>query len=211
MCINGDVKDISKRHISKNLLTPHTPYDGPVIVKTNCNFGGEAERKLAKKKLLPHIISKVKCLLPWSWSGYLKTHQYPIYDHLKDVPRVVWHNKNLIVEKFLPEREGDYYCMRQWVFLGDREFSFRLYSNHTIIKSRNAHHVERNFPIPEELRVMRKTLRFDYGKFDYTIVDGEVVLIDANRTPSVGRVLTPAKQQIINELKEGLWSLLESP
>jgi hypothetical protein len=31
---------------------------------------------------------------------------------------------------------------------------------------------------------MRARLGFDYGKFDYGIVDGQVVLYDVNRTPA---------------------------
>ena len=37
--------------------------------------------------------------------------------------------------------------------------------------------------IPRELRSIREEMGFDYGKFDYGIVDGEVVLYDVNRTP----------------------------
>ena len=28
---------------------------------------------------------------------------------------------------------------------------------------------------------------FDFGKFDYAVVDGKAVLYDANRTPGIGR------------------------
>lgn len=38
-------------------------------------------------------------------------------------------------------------------------------------------------PVPDELRRVRARMGFDYGKFDYGIVDGEVVLYDVNRTP----------------------------
>jgi hypothetical protein len=38
---------------------------------------------------------------------------------------------------------------------------------------------------PDELREIRRSLGFDFGKFDYSIVNGRVVLYDRNRTPSV--------------------------
>jgi hypothetical protein len=38
--------------------------------------------------------------------------------------------------------------------------------------------------VPEALRAERARLGFDYGKFDFVVVDGEAVLLDANRTPS---------------------------
>ena len=40
--------------------------------------------------------------------------------------------------------------------------------------------------LPEELRQMRRDLDFDFGKFDYAIVNGRIVLYNANRTPTPG-------------------------
>lgn len=37
--VNRHVRDISKRLISRNLVTRTDSYDGPVIVKTNLNYG----------------------------------------------------------------------------------------------------------------------------------------------------------------------------
>ena len=39
---------------------------------------------------------------------------------------------------------------------------------------------------PEELQRFRAELGFDYGKFDYVMVDGHPVLLDANSTPYQG-------------------------
>jgi hypothetical protein len=43
--------------------------------------------------------------------------------------------------------------------------------------------IEPHPEIPDELRRLRREMGFDFGKFDYGIVDGRVVLYDANRTP----------------------------
>jgi len=40
--------------------------------------------------------------------------------------------------------------------------------------------------IPEYLRELRKADGFDYGRFDYTEVDGEVHLFDMNKTSALG-------------------------
>jgi hypothetical protein len=39
--------------------------------------------------------------------------------------------------------------------------------------------------VPEELRRKRNELGFDYGKFDYAISDGRLVLFDTNPTPGM--------------------------
>src|SRR5688500_19287797 len=39
--LNGAVADISKRRISTNLVRRGDGYGGPVIVKTNLNYGGQ--------------------------------------------------------------------------------------------------------------------------------------------------------------------------
>ena len=41
--VNRNITDISKRKISRNLITSAKDYDGPVIVKTNRNAGGEPQ------------------------------------------------------------------------------------------------------------------------------------------------------------------------
>ncbi len=38
---------------------------------------------------------------------------------------------------------------------------------------------------PDAIRGLRRRLGIDYGKLDYVVHDGEVVLLDVNRTPAV--------------------------
>ncbi len=40
--VNGHVRDIRKSAISQNLLLPDSPYEGPVIVKTDLKLCGHA-------------------------------------------------------------------------------------------------------------------------------------------------------------------------
>jgi hypothetical protein len=203
--INGRVYDISKRRISANILRAGDPYQGEVIVKTNRNAGGLRERTKERRGLLKRVYKR----LPWSWTGKLSPDSYPIFPTPAAVPRAVWYNPRLVVEKYLPEREGEYYCLRQWIFFGDREVNQRVFSPEPIVKSRNVIHREYDLPIPDALRARRSKLGFDYGKFDYVLVNGEVALLDANRTPfSNPTNPSPRLSAIVNELARGLDAFL---
>jgi hypothetical protein len=185
LAINSTVKDISKRRVSSNLVTRGDGYDGAVMIKTNLNCGGAAEGELAKSAFfLSKYTRAIRRRLHWTMRAELDMWEYPIFDSVRKVPWAVWHNPSLVVEKFLPERREGFYCMRTWLFLGDAEANFLLYANQPIIKSRVAVRIETTTEIPDEIRAMRRKLGFDFGKFDYGIVDGRVVLYDANRTPT---------------------------
>jgi hypothetical protein len=183
--INGLVKDISKRRISTNLVYSDDDYRGQVIVKTNCNCRGSSEASLVKKG--PSLLKCAQSLrnrLPWSWRT--KLQEYPVLESISQVPRAVWHNPDLVVERFLPERRGSFYCLRTWFFLGDRETNSISYSNQPLVKAGNVIRREKLDDVPEELRQIRRNMGFDYGKFDYALVNGKVVLYDVNWTPTHG-------------------------
>lgn len=187
VALNARVKDISKRYISDNLVTSSDDYDGAVIVKTNWNFAGIREAKLAKRRSFisrcSRFINKRILRLGRSKSTALN---YKIYNSACDVPTSIWANPEYVVEKFLPERDGDLYCLRTWVFLGDKETNSICYSNEPVVKSNNIIRRELVPEVPDDLREWRRRLGFDFGKFDYAIVNRQVVLYDANRTPSLG-------------------------
>lgn len=211
--INGRAADISKRAVSTHRLQRGERWEAPVIVKTNRNFGGGPERRLqSTRDPLSWAWRKAARFLPWSLSGRIGSVGYPIYDSVRDVPRAVWHNPLLVVEKFLPERDGEHYCLRQWLFFGDRESSALLKSAEPIVKAANVLHREPDIVVPPALRTLRDKLGFDYGKFDYAIVDGEVVLYDANRTPTASRS-SPSHdvQARADLLAQGIHTLLVPP
>jgi hypothetical protein len=184
--LNGSVKDISKRKISNHLVRFGDGYKGPVIVKTNRNFGGNREAELPRRVKFAHrCVRAVRRRLPWMYQSQMGVWDYPIYQSTAEVPWAVWFNRNLIVERFLPERQDGFYCLRSWIFLGDADRNVIMYANQPIIKSRVAVRTE-PAEVPDELRKIRRELGFDFGKFDYGIIDGRVVLYDANRTPTVG-------------------------
>ena len=62
-------------------------------------------------------------------------------------------------------------------------------------------------PHPEVLEI-RRTLGFDYGKFDYVLHDGRVVLLDINKTPGESRIIRPAAMARLRHLASGISVLL---
>lgn len=212
LAVNGNVFDISKRRISKQLLCGDENYQGPVIVKTDNNFGGWPERQLfscwpsffvrISRYWAPFLESTFKSFIGW----HKALASYPIYKTLDDVPYGVFRNKALVVERFLPEQEGDQYFMRICFFLGDRECNVRVAGSNPLLKRSSAHLVEEGLPVPEQIRSFRRELGFDYGKIDYAIHHGEVVIFDANKTP--GGANDDRASYLTGSLVDGIWSFL---
>ncbi len=207
--LNGRITDISKRKVSTNLVRRRDNYDGPVIIKTNQNCGGQMEAELAAEtRSLRRPALAVRRRLPWSMRSGLGVSDYKLLPTRNEVPYLVWLNPSLVVERFLPEMRDGFYCLRTWVFLGDRETNSLSYSKQAVVKSANVVRREVVPDVPEELREARRRMGFDFGKFDYSIVDGRVVLYDTNRTPTLG--VMPREQYLprARHLAEGLKAFL---
>ena len=162
--INSSVKDIRKTLISKNLLTREDSYAGKVIVKTNHNYAGRPELWIGKRKLL-----------------FNSPRDYPVFDTLADVPDHFFESPDYVVEKFLPEIRDGLYYVRLFYFLGDRENCIWLAAKNPVVNGSTYLMTANTEPHPE-IRQLRKTLNFDYGKFDYVVNDGRIILLDANKT-----------------------------
>jgi len=210
--VNRHVVDISKRSFSEHLLEEGDDYQGPVIVKTNNNFGGRQERWLVlhRYRLLSWLYRRA---LPLTWRalrGLARQRvldEYPIFNSLAEVPRGVFSNKALVVEQFLPEREGERYFMRHYLFFGDHTRNVRVAGKQPFLKRSACVPVDENLPVPAELTSLRRRLGFDFGKFDYTIHHGQVVILDVNWTPaSPGTAEVAARAK--RALAGGIWSLL---
>lgn len=199
--VNRAVVDIAKSRISGNLMGPHDDYRGPVIVKTDDNCGGSPDAAahcldwrrhpvrslgLVPGKVARRLGAKLRPSDPWRRVRTLRTDDYPVFPSLREVPEGIFANPRLVVEKFLPEMEGEFFCLRYYLFLGDRHVNFRVRSREPIVKSANIDGWE-EVPAPPGLHALREKLGFDYGRFDYVVRDGELVLFDANSTPAVFR------------------------
>jgi hypothetical protein len=197
--VNGRVTDVSKSRFSVDLLDRYSDWIGPVIVKTEANYGGKPEyllRSVAQRRGL-------RCDIP---QGPV-AEGYPIYTSLREVPPAVWDTSGVVVERFLPEMEDGLYCCRHWVFFGDRDRSIRVRARVPIVKSHDI--VDSGMvPVPDELREMRSRLGFDFGKFDYVRHRERWVLIDANRSPSMPAQVTPQVTAGQDHLAQGLGGFL---
>lgn len=187
--INGAVGDISKRRISSDLLAEDDDFAGPVMVKTDLNHAGMPERLLRRSlpRLCARLLGLLEARLPCSWFGHLPGDQYLVFERKDAVPRWVWRSSGLVVQPLHAERRGNLFAMHQWYFLGDRDCVSTFLSHAPVVKLATV--VERlplHTDVPDALRRRRKELRFDYGKFDYVMPDGEPILLDANRTPDEG-------------------------
>jgi hypothetical protein len=219
--INGAVADISKREISRHQLRREDRYDGPVIVKTDRNCAGDPELRLASDRWAARRPKDIV----GSALGYLGEKRrrarrrrrygasrafldYPVFPSRAAVPEAVWSDDELVVERFLAERYEGRYGVRTWLFLGDQDRHALFYSHEPVIKSHNIVGFERLGEVPEALRARRRELRFDFGKFDYAMVDGQPVLFDANRTPTIGDFPKERYLPLVQSLAGGLGAFL---
>lgn len=204
--INGAVADISKRHISRQLVLRGDDYDGPVIVKTNANHSGvkEVNMAVANGGLLG-VWLRARNKLPWCFRTRLSFKDYRIFEYATKVPLPVWWNSDLVVERLITERKGAAFILRSWIFLGDREYAVEYEADGPVVVTRNISSFTIGASVPENLRQLRNQLGFDFGKFDFVQFDDKAVLFDANRTP-VQSMLERAQGQSerLDLLAEGL-------
>ncbi len=197
--VNRHVRDIRKTAYSRNIITRDSDWPGPVIVKTvnNCGGGwdealGRAPRRQTRFTRWKRRIRESPLIERYRLGSAASLRRYYIFDALSRVPRRVFANPNLIVERFLPERHGSDYAMRMLIVFGDRWIGRMLIAPDPFVKSRNSRLIEEAAP-PAEIVARRAELGIDYGKIDYVINNGEPVLLDINVTPTVSGPVTEDK------------------
>ncbi len=209
----GGTSDISKRRISAQLFSRGDGYHGPVIVKTDANSGGLPEDwffrwrhpSLARAEALLEPLLLRLCGGRWARLRVLR--EYPVYPSPADVPPGVFRNRALVVERFLPEREGARYFMRHYLFLGERARSIRVAGSIPFLKRAACTPVDEGLPVPDEVIALRRRLGLDYGKIDYVMHGGKAVILDVNRTPA-GPGTPEATARTVADLADGIGSLL---
>lgn len=198
--VNARVRDIRKSTISKQLLTAQDRYDGKIIIKSNLNCAGQGER------LTYRIDNKAQ----------KKSHlfrsalDYRVFSNIQNVGRWVFDSPEYVVEKFLPEKQDDLYIIRLYQFLGDRESCFTMAGKHPIVNGSTATTSAEIEPDPE-IRRIREELRLDYGKLDYVLREGKVILLDANKTTGYWPTSTnPQRMEILRrERAQGIYYFLD--
>jgi hypothetical protein len=133
--------------------------------------------------------------------------EYAVYDSIRDVPEDLRNDASLAIDCFMPEREGDMYAIRHWVFCGDQGHCNRFISPEMIIKGGN---VLRKEPcaVPDKLHDLRKAMGFDYGKFDFVMHGDDVFLLDANKTPGSPPLISADDQATLSRLVDGFETLM---
>ena len=198
--INLGIRDIRKSLISGAALSRGESWDGPVIVKTELNARGAPEfyhNEVAALRGKPAPHPQVTAL-----------RDYVLFDRAGDVPEQIWRDPQLVVEKFMPERDPRGFALRTWCFMGKRETCSRCISADPVVKGSSI--IARELvDVPDELRGMRTRLGFDYGKFDFALHDGQTVLFDANFTPTVPENLTEELTLSAKELAQGLLEMID--
>ncbi len=176
VALNGRLADIRKRRISRQLLQRGDAHQGPVIVKSDLNFAGAPEHYAASQK---------RRWLFWKNTprpiGLPNHLEYPVYASITEVPPAYWNNPGLVVEKFMPEREGNDYFLRQSFFLGDRHRSWRLRASRPVIRG-SAYLDDVEIPTPPAVEQYRRKIGLDYGKIDFVEHNGTVTFLDVNKT-----------------------------
>jgi glycosyltransferase involved in cell wall biosynthesis len=217
IALNGRLKDIRKSTTSRNLVRAGDPWDGPVIVKSDLNFGGSPERILHEswlhrrskpwrgvKRVTSHLSGRANPAPFSDWRDYL------IYERLSDVPLEWFDTPDAVIERFRPELNDGLYHLRMYQFLGDRWSCTRLSSPDPLIKAQTSVDVEQIEPHPD-VRRWRAELEMDYGKLDYVVNDGEAVLLDVNKTTGASSHIEDAELRRMRRYQaEGLYRYFDT-
>lgn len=187
VAINARIVDIRKSRTSTHLLQRGSAWDGPVIVKSDLNFGGEPERRLLGLTAARPLVQADGSTL-----HACPLAEYEVYARLAEVPDAHWRHPGLVVERFLPERHGELYQLRTCHVLGEDVQGYVHRSPHPLVKGSTV--VERLEVAPHPgVLARRRELGLDYGKLDYVVHGDEAIVLDVNKTTGGGSLAqTPA-------------------
>jgi hypothetical protein len=185
--INAYATDIRKFRYIDGLLGRDDSCDAPVIVKSNLNYAGMPERDAARHEgpIGRRLLNRVSNRLRRQSKYAIRTKEdYRIYPTLSDVPRHYFRN-DYVVQKFMPENDGEKNVLREYIFLGDLHYQNIERSDQLIITEDEHVSCEPFEPHPR-LLATRRRLGLDYGKIDFTLINGEPFICDANKTLGLG-------------------------
>jgi len=179
--LNGRITDIRKSRISRNLVD--TNYKGKVIVKTDLNSAGYPEVVSKQGVMSPEARESHYSELGWPADA---PKPYHIFDSIENIPQKIRSIPGIVIEKFRPEIDGEWYRVRRSFVCGDYAISYRMGDRQPIVEFGQPEAFEWSENVPEVLAAA-KSLGLDYGTVDYTLHDGEYVILDINKTPGRGR------------------------
>jgi hypothetical protein len=215
--LNGSVLDIRKSTVSKNLLTADSDYEGPVIVKTDLNAGGNPEHfyecfPFKERRPLRRWWNAVCRAVSGVSAPQPPGKDYRLFNNIKQVPIDLARNSRYVIEKFLPEVRDGLYYIRRCHILGDRSITQRMGTPSPIGGG--------FAPFFEWIETNRQVLEvargfgLDYGAIDYTEVDGCVNIFDINKTIGLGalehEVVRENNAKVVARLAPGIYSYVEA-
>lgn len=213
--VNHRIADIRKSRISQLLVGPEDDWPGPVIIKSNLNYGGHPEALLSRNWLERRspLARRIRAATRRWLQGdtpFAKSAEYRVLDNKTEIPPAWYSARNVVIEKFLPELDEGRYRLRMHLGLGDRAVCVRLASHEPVIKAGNSTGTEDIEPHPQ-VAEWRRELGLDYGKIDYVVVDGEPILLDVNKTIGATAADYRSRESLRRQrvhLAEGIYSLL---
>jgi hypothetical protein len=208
--INGRALDIRKTATATHLVSRDDDWRGPVIVKTNRNYGGWADDWGHAWGPLRHPrLHRLLDRLPARATGRLDPRSYPIHASKASVPGWIWGDSRFVIQRFLAERQDGRYAIRRWFVFGDREFCYMAFGDDPIVMG-DDHAEWAESQVPDELRTYRERIGLDYGKVDFGVVDGELVVYDVNPAVSAdGPENSPVQAATAAALIPGLQYFLD--
>ena len=206
--INSAARNILKSNVSQLLVNEGSKWDGPVIIKTDANCHAAEEYAYHGLDILRLLKIFAGRFVSWQWTGELPFRTYPILERTDQVPGWVWQDHRLVVEKFMPERDGELYVLRLWMFFGEQEYCMRVCSELPVVKSRKLVSVELVEEVPDAVRSVRRKLGLDFGKIDFVMHGNDAFVFDVNKTPTVDLNKRGQPGPFVRRLADGLDGLL---
>ena len=206
--INSAARNFLKSNVSQLLINENSKWHGPVIIKTDANCHAAEEYAYHGLDLLRLLKIFAGRFVSWQWTGELPFRTYPILERTDQVPGWVWQDHRLVVEKFMPERDGELYVLRLWMFFGEQEYCMRVCSELPVVKSRKLVSVDLVEEVPDAVRSVRRKLGLDFGKIDFVMHGNDALVFDVNKTPTVDLNKRGQPGPFVRRLADGLDGLL---
>lgn len=185
--INGHASSIDRRLYSAARVLRDQACDGPVIVKSIYNHRGSSELRHAEKHdFYPRLRRSVLKIV---YPGYRKKlcPPYRVFKHIDEVPRSVWSNPALIVEKFLADPAAPSITKWRWDFCLDEGITTEAVFSDPLCQPESMLSVGTQPAPPAEIAALRSKMRLDYGSIDFFMTPAGAVPIDVNKTVVVTR------------------------
>jgi hypothetical protein len=180
--INGGALSIHRFLYSTLRLSEGDAHGGAVVVKTVLNARGLPEVRLRRSRnrwtRMRYLLGKL--LVP----GFREraAPHYRVYRSVGEVPKKVWRDARLMVEKYAFDSLEMPIVKHRYLFMLGAQLNIKQVYNDPLCSSAKIISSEAVGPPPQEVMAVRRQLKLDYGAIDYFIVEGRGVVVDANKT-----------------------------